>query len=493
MLNNNQKRMLLFTVLVLAGMLWVLALTEMNDYTSTNDFCNSCHVHPQATQSWKLGNHFDTRSGVVTNCVDCHLPPGGLNYIQAKVTTGLRDIYGVVFKDDSEFNWQLKSTRDAAVNHVYKLSCLNCHQNLFPRTLSTKGEDAHLYYEQNKEKLRCINCHLESGHFHEKSAIEDEQYKMSESPQENYTHPVFPDSFTHFTEHIPGTRVDFNMIAIPDGEFKMGSPGNESRRREDEGPQKQVKIKKFWMAEIAISWDVYEAFYKETGVKRDNNIYATAADRDDLTDAVSGPTPPYGNPDQGWGRGKRPAISMTHYAAQKFCEWLSQKTGKHYRLPTEAEWEYACRSGSSGPYFFAGNPDDFDQDNWSNILFGLDTTINKYVVYAANSGGKTQLPESRTANAFGLINMAGNVKEFCSDIYGPYSEAAEKNSGTDIEYVVRGGSFKCPVGDVRSAARETTQTKAWLFTDPQIPKSRWWYSDCNDVGFRIVCDYPINP
>jgi formylglycine-generating enzyme len=274
----------------------------------------------------------------------------------------------------------------------------------------------------------------------------------------------------------------------------MGSPKDESFRDPDEGPQKNVKVDRFWMGQIEVSWEAYEAFYKETGVKRDIGKRALAQKTNAIVDTISGPTPPYGNPDQGWGRGKRPAISMTHFAAKVYCEWLSQKTGKTYRLPTEAEWEYACRAGSNSAYFFDGQAQDFDVDALSNRLFGVDTSINRYVVYKENSNGMTHIPQSRKANAFGLLHMLGNVKEFCADFYvaDAYSAEGQKEKSAEVEYVVRGGSFKSSIGDVRSAAREKTRTKAWLITDPQIPKSRWWYSDCNDVGFRVVCDYPIN-
>ena len=309
MIRKNLKNKLGILTLILVGAVSVPMFNQVVDYTSSNDFCASCHVHPQATQSWKLGNHFDTKSGFFANCVDCHLPPGGLDYLQAKISTGMRDVYGVVFKDVSEMNWQLKSTRDAAAGHVYKASCLKCHQNLFPRTLSTKGEDAHLYYDQNKEKLRCINCHLQTGHFHQQSIITADK-KSERKSSEIYDNSVFPDSFENFSEQIPGSNVAFEMMAIPSGEFLMGSPKDESFRREDEGTQEKVKVKSFWMGRIEVSWDQYEAFYKDTGTKRSIKDRAIAIRVNSIVDAISGPTPPYGNPDQGWGRGNRPAISM---------------------------------------------------------------------------------------------------------------------------------------------------------------------------------------
>lgn len=486
---------LIITLLLLAGL---FLFNQGQNYTSTNEFCASCHVHPQASQSWKLGTHYDTGSGFVANCVDCHLPPGGMDYYQAKLTTGARDIYGVLFKDKEEMNWQLKSTREAAAEHVYEASCLHCHQNLFPRTLTAKGADAHLYFDQNRDALRCINCHLQTGHYHEKAELTEEIVSADNRNRLIYSSPAFPDSFKNFTEMIPGSTVHFEMAAIAGGTFIMGSPQSESLREADEGPQHPVEVNSFWMGTIEVSWQEFEVFLKETGVKSSAEAKALAAMDKVQLDAISGPTPPYGNPDQGWGRGLRPAISMTHYAARTYCEWLSQKTAKKYRLPTEAEWEYACRAGSEGAYFFKGAPDDFDTERLANRLFGADTTINRYLVYAANSSGSTHMPFSKKANAFGLFNMPGNVKEFCLDYYQAqaYSQTPATDnqlpSAGDKEFVIRGGSFKSSAGDVRSAARESTRSKAWLITDPQMPKSRWWYSDCNDVGFRVVCEYPIN-
>jgi len=383
----------IITTLSVGGLI-VFMFNQLLYVTSTNEFCESCHVHPQASQSWKLGEHFDTGSGFVTNCTDCHLPPGGWDYFQAKVVTGLRDVYGVIVKDESEMNWLLKSSREVAERHVYKASCLHCHQNLFPRTLSPKGEEAHLYYDQNEEKLRCINCHLQTGHFHKKTDIAQQTVFKEKDYNKIYKVPAFPDTFENFTETIPETPVHFEMVAIPGGEFVMGSPDAESLRKEDEGPQIKVKLNSFWMGKIEVSWDQYDAFYKETGLGSHNESKAIA-NSDNTVDAITGPTPAYGNPDQGWGRGDRPAITMTHFAAKKYCEWLSKKTGKIYRLPTEAEWEYACRAGATGAYFFEGESDQFEKDSFINRIFGADTTINSYIVYSSNSSATTQLPTNK--------------------------------------------------------------------------------------------------
>ena len=156
---------------------------------------------------------------------------------------------------------------------------------------------------------------------------------------------------------------------MPGGTFEMGSPESEPYRRADEGPVHKVKISPFWMERAEVTWREYEVYLLQrgnTGRNRD-------APDSGKADAVSGPTPPYGSPDQGWGRGSRPAITMTYHAATKYCEWLSQITGKKYRLPTEAEWEYAARAGATSPYFFPGNPSSFTTQRWLNHLLGVKT------------------------------------------------------------------------------------------------------------------------
>jgi formylglycine-generating enzyme required for sulfatase activity len=314
--------------------------------------------------------------------------------------------------------------------------------------------------------------------------------------KEKYTAPAEVTEHKDFTETIPNTTVSFEMKAIPGGSFEIGSPESEPLRQPDEGPQKQVKISPFFMAEIEVSWDLYLAFYSATaaeGRSTDTEGARTEAD----VDAISGPTPPYGQPDQNWGLGSRPAITMSYHSAETFCKWLSKVTGKTYRLPTEAEWEYAARGGTQTPFFFEGDVKDFTEKGFFGRLFGEESDlIDKYVVYAKNSKAKTHPPEKVEANPFGLKNMLGNAAEYTADWYSPdaYSLLADgatdpKGPETGEEHVVRGGHFRSDIADVRSAARSATQSEAWLKTDPQMPKSIWWLSDCNYISFRVVCEY----
>lgn len=492
---------------VVVGFLLFVSGSVAVKRTSTDAFCASCHnIHPHATTSWKRSVHYDTKSGNHTGCVECHLPPKGQGYLWAKAVTGIRDVWGTLTKDPSSFDWEAKSSPEHARKHTYEASCLYCHENLFPATLTKEGEDAHLYYTRpNKPAdLHCINCHLNAGHFIEgythggnagfAGAVSanlstfDEAAKVTE--------------FGPFTEQIPGSTVTFRMMPIPGGVFNMGSPNDEPHRNADEGPVRRTKVDSFYMAEIEVSWNEYLAFYAQTAAEgRSTDSEGLRNKQSKEVDAITGATPPYGQPDQGWGKGRRPAMSFSFHAAETYCKWLSLVTGKTYRLPTEAEWEYACRGGTETPYFFSGDPRKFERTGVRARLARNDTSvINTFVVYNENSPGKTQEPDYVSANPFGLKNMAGNVAEFCSDWYQPDAYGMENGSlainprgpASGEEHVIRGGYFKEPAGRMRSAARDHTRTDAWLRTDPQMPKSIWWYSDCFHVGLRVVCEFDEN-
>lgn len=503
----NRKKLLIPILWIAAG--GVVGVTTMIGFnkvvkeTSTNEYCISCHIHPEADKSWKMSKHVNSRSGVSAGCTDCHLPPPGTaKYYMAKASTGMKDLWSYMTKDSASFNWAERGQLEHAVGYVYNESCLRCHTNLFPSRMNDDGMKAHLYYEENAEKLdlQCISCHLDAGHY-------DPNYshsKMEGVPLTIAANAVIFDSaarvaaFESFTEQIPGTPVSFRMCAIPEGSFRMGSPDGEQLRNEDEGPVREVSLSKFFIGEAEVSWDQYFAFYKETlseGRTPPEKVFANNSRPD--VDAISGPTPPFGIPDQGWGAGERPAITMTHYGAQTFCQWLSKKTGKKYRLPTEAEWEYAARGGTSTPYFFEGKPKTYsDRGFWRSVVDADTAIITRYVTYDKNSGGRTSEPASMLANPFGLKNMYGNVMEYCSDWYTPdaYSQTPDKVSNPrgpeqGTEHVVRGGDYRSDAADLRSAARGTTDHTAWLKTDPQQPKSIWWYSDIKGVGFRVVCEW----
>jgi sulfatase modifying factor 1 len=473
---------------ILSGILIISAGNKIIKITSTNKYCVSCHIHPSADMSWKKSVHYETKSGYRVACVECHLPPKGEGYLWAKTKTGLRDLWSYWTKDSASFKWEERRRLEHARMYSYESSCIKCHENLFPAKLSREGEDAHLYYQQTKKTpdLNCINCHLNAGHYIEGYTHGSNKSfgTVSSGPEIIFKEPAEVTEFKSFTEQIPNSPVSFRMIAIPGGKFTIGSPDDEPFRKVDEGPEREVEISPFFMSEVEVTWDEYLAFYAQTATEgRTTDTEGIRTKKAGETDAISGATP---------------AISFSYHAAETYCKWLSLVTGKTYRLPTEAEWEYACRAGTSSPYFFPGDPDKFEKTGLRARFSKNDTAvINTYVIYKENSDSRTQTPDNVKANPFGLKNMAGNVAEFCSDwyqadIYSIYPEGILKDpTGPESgeEHVIRGGSFMDKAGQVRSASRDHTRTDDWLKTDPQIPKSIWWYSDCVNVGFRVVCEF----
>jgi sulfatase modifying factor 1 len=490
----KRKHFLIFIIGGLTAILFLGLSNKIISSTSTNESCAACHVHPHADATWKLSAHHNTASGVSIRCVDCHLPPEEQTgkFLTRKAYHGFHDLYAYLTKDLEEIDWAEKRSVEAAGRFVYEDGCKKCHANLFPSTLNELGCQSHIKYLRDPENTSCLQCHPGMGHYRGEIGLTVEE--ESESPKEIFTELTKVSAFKSFEEKIPGTTVSFNMIAIPGGQFKMGSPANELYHRSDEGPVREVAVDSFWMAEIEVSWNEYLAFFTATGSQGRKE----AVEVNEETDGITGATPPWGAPDQGWGKGTRPAITMSHHGAETYCRWLSQVTGRKYRLPTEAEWEYAARGGTETPYFFEGTPKDYETEGILKKLIGPDTEIiDQYVIYQGNSPNKTQTPEMVKANPYGLKNMLGNVAEFCADyydprVYGKYPKGVVRNprgprSGN--EHVVRGGSFKNSPKDLRAARRDFTKTEEWLVTDPQIPKSIWWYSDVKSVGFRVVCEY----
>ena len=272
-----------------------------------------------------------------------------------------------------------------------------------------------------------------------------------------------------YEQTLPGTTVKFKMIAIPAGSFTMGSPPQESMREADEGPQKKVALSAFWMSEHEVTFVAWDAFFKSMDVPQTKAI---------ALDAVSRPTAQYIDLTWGMGRdGKQPTNSMSQAATIMYCKWLYAKTGIFYRLPTEAEWEYACRAGTSTAFPFGKTADH----------------LKEYAYFKDNSEGKFQKVGQLKPNAWGLYDMLGNLSEWTLDQYDPqtYQKLADNAKDPVIPpasrypRVVRGGSYLSDAKDCRCANRIPSSTD-WNKRDPQIPKSRWWLTDGMTVGFRLV-------
>jgi formylglycine-generating enzyme required for sulfatase activity len=265
---------------------------------------------------------------------------------------------------------------------------------------------------------------------------------------------------------IPNTTISYDMVPIPAGDFAMGSSESDPARQADEQPAHPVHVDAFWMQAHEVTWDEYRLFMFA-------NQAGETANPDDVVDAVSRPTRPYVEMSFGMGINGFPAISMTQHAANQYAQWLSAKTGEFYRLPTEAEWEYACRAGTKTAYFFGNDASQLDEFAW----------------HSANSKGKYQQVATKKPNPWGLFDMAGNVMEWTLDQYGSYKAEKAENPWVKATqaypHSVRGGSWHDDAAKLRCAARVAPDA-SWKQQDPQIPKSIWYHTDAQWLGFRLV-------
>lgn len=273
--------------------------------------------------------------------------------------------------------------------------------------------------------------------------------------------------FQPYEQTIPGSTVKFSMVPVPAGSFVMGSPDGAPGHKPDEGPAKTVRLDAYWMGAKEVTYDEFLLFFNDEGTSRDSEV-----------DAVTRPTPQY--IDLSWGMGKQggfPVNSMSHYTALMYCHWLYKKTGQFYRLPTEAEWEYACRAGSKTTYFFG---DDVNQ-------------LKDYAWFADNSNKKYQKTGQKKPNAWGLYDMLGNVSEWTLDGYKEDYFKSLGDNATNPSIIptatyprsVRGGGYLDKADALRCAGRQRSDA-SWNRRDPQMPKSKWWLTDAMSVGFRLV-------
>lgn len=293
------------------------------------------------------------------------------------------------------------------------------------------------------------------------------------------THAAAEEAMRPYTERLSGTDITFDMVPIRGGVFVMGSPDDEPGRHDDEGPQHPVRIEPFWMGKCEVTWDEYETWAFGLDIQRRAVAGIEPTPLDPAADAVTKPTKPYTDMTFGMGKKGYPAICMTQLAAKTYCEWLSAKTGRYYRLPTEAEWEYACRAGTTTAYSFGDDPADLDDYAW----------------HFENSNDGYHPVGRKKPNPWGLHDMHGNVAEWCLDFYVPdfYARfSLDRPTPSPFapptrEYprVARGGSWDDDPEQLRSAARRGSNSD-WKIQDPQIPQSIWYLTDALFLGFRVV-------
>ena len=278
------------------------------------------------------------------------------------------------------------------------------------------------------------------------------------------------------------------MVPIKGGSVTIGSDSGEA----DEAPTFEATVAPFWMEEHEVTWQEYSLFalLYLAQAHRDNSV--KMGERDEVADALAAPTAPYSIGVISYDKSNQegyPASGMTRYAAQMYCKWLTAMTGRYYRLPTEIEWEYACRCGTTTAFEFGDDEADLDEYAW----------------YPGNSPDGYSKVMTKKPNSWGLYDMHGNVCEWVMDQYEKksYSKFAKGDVDTPFvtpkkplsvykmfEEISRGGSCAHEAKDCRSAKRIVSD-KTWKEHDPQFPQSIWWMTEAPYVGFRVI--RPLTP
>lgn len=284
-------------------------------------------------------------------------------------------------------------------------------------------------------------------------------------------------------------NAPLKLVPIPGGTFQMGPNG---------GEQREVQISPFWMSATEITWTHYDPFWqndpefkyprnKDGTLDSDNDRYTSdLADlaKTPLVDAVSQPTTQYHDMFMGGQfehKKDYPAMDMTNHAAAKFCQWLSAQTGHFYRLPTEAEWEYACRAGTATAYSFGDDPSELGNYAW-------------FFENSEQNGDLSYRPVGKKKpNPWGLYDMHGNVAEWTSDGHSPdFLRKVENGTANPWFYptsryprVIRGGSWDDDAEVLTSFARVASH-KDLKMQDPQTPNSVWYHTNAQHIGFRVV-------
>jgi sulfatase modifying factor 1 len=294
-----------------------------------------------------------------------------------------------------------------------------------------------------------------------------------------------------YTVEIPGTNVPYSMEPIPGGTMWIGSPESESGHSSDEGPRFEVTVSPFWIGKYEVAWAEYKEFMGLYSIFKEFETRSIRPlDDGDTADAVTAPTELY-DPSFTFEFGedpRQPAVTMTQYSAKQYTKWLSAITSRQYRLPSEAEWEYACRAGTATSYSFGDTAESIDDFAW----------------YFDNSDEMPHHVGTKKPNPFGLHDMHGNVWEWVLDAYsedgfgrfaGKKTAAADTIAWPDKLYprIVRGGSWDDDATACRSAAKMPSHDNDWKAEDPNLPLSPWWFTSdpARAVGFRLV--RPLTP
>ncbi len=314
-----------------------------------------------------------------------------------------------------------------------------------------------------------------------------------------------------YTETLPGTEITFEMLPVPGGEFLMGSPETEADRAGDEGPQVRIKVEPFWIAKCEVTWAEYQSFMALYDAFKKLQLLATnpghqdgdASQADEKlklikshawegsveeewgVDAVTTATPLYDSSFtyEAGDAPEQPAVTMTQFAAKQYTKWLSGILGRDYRLPSEAEWEYAARAGTTRVYSFGDDA----------------ALLGDYAWFDENADYQTHPVGSKKPNAWGIHDVHGNVAEWTLDEHREETYAGLGKGPVDASIavcwptkvyprVIRGGSWLDVATACRSAARQKSEEGEWKIKDPNIPKSPWWFTEepATGVGMRIV-------
>lgn len=248
-----------------------------------------------------------------------------------------------------------------------------------------------------------------------------------------------PKAYTEKLSYKKADLFEMEFVPIPGGSITLDDPAKP-------GTKVTVTIKPCWMSKTEVLWEQYDSWLFRADL--DDKAVAKGVD------AENRPSTPYVPPDRGFGHDGWPVISTSYLNATKYCAWLSKFTGKKYRLPTEAEWQYAA---------LAGQPEEKLTPQ----------VLDKIAWYVDNAENKTHEAGKKDPNAWGLFDMLGNAREWCV--------------GLDGNPVTKGGGFDDKAEGLQPSAR-ILPVPEWQKTDPQRPKSKWWLSDAPWGGFRVIRD-----